>query len=198
MHIKKTSIQCKTLLPCKNIISSLYSQIKSLAATGGEFLQFPGLVAVAEANQKNVLEVCSRLRWEQVCFVLCGRYRQGAIFFSGLLNCLSVRVKAWQLKRSHEQHRPGPQDFSCSYAHLTRVGVRDLVGRPAVQRHPQGLSGRHNTPSVKGGKGGRRRWRGKKGLKMGGRRWRRPHLVEWKRKVHRKGAVGWKRKPNKR
>lgn len=46
--------------------------------------------------------------------------------------------------------------------------MRDLVGRPAVQRHPQGLSGRHNTPSVKGGKGGEEEVKREEGIENGG------------------------------
>lgn len=43
------------------------------------------------------------------------------------------------------------------------------MGRPAVQRHPQGLSGCHNTPSMMRGGGGRRRGR-RKGEGNGGRK----------------------------
>lgn len=74
------------------------------------------------------------------------------------------------------------------------------MGRPAVQRHPQGLSGCHNTPSMRRGGGRRRRRRGRrKEDGNGGRKVTEATLggVEEKGRDE-EGVGGVKKKQNKR
>lgn len=121
-----------------------------------------------------------RAGWGFFCCFFCGRDRHGS-FFRALFNCPCARVKAWQLRTSHEEyHRPGPWwTFHVLTPILHALGWGTLWGVLLSRGIPRGCQGATTHRPWWGVAGGGGEGGGK-GKEMEGGRWRRPHQVEEK------------------